>query len=171
MSRGDTTESWMRSRGSGSGGISTTTDGTLSGAGLGGGVRGGGGVSTSEGSSKSSKNAYRGFLDGRDSARFAEETASSSSATLSLQLPFSDDESALLGDFNQAFFLGAENGGGGSGAANDILGLTLQGGGGTLETLPGRVVKTRILELYEKLAHLERLRAALESQLLQERAR
>lgn len=125
---------------------------------------------------------------------FSEETGSSSSATLSLQLPFSEDEAALMSVLGQKFRLAANGGGGGGGLgagtggggggggmgaragvvgmhATDALGFTAGQRVGLLEGLPGEAVKARVLQLDEEMAHLERSRDKLEGQLRSERGR
>lgn len=102
-------------------------------------------------------------------AEFHEETASSSSATLSLQLPFSDDEFALLGGVDQAFLPGAE--GGELGGLGDASGLSVRGRCAAVDGLTVNMMKTRMLAMNEDLERLERQRASLESELLQERTR
>lgn len=109
---------------------------------------------------------------------FPEDTASSSSAALSLQLPFSDDEAALLsgivgGGSGRVFHLGANVGAGGAGGgAGEVnsLGLAVPRTG-WLEGLPVGATRTRMLELNQELTHLDRCRGALEGDLRQERAR
>lgn len=170
---GDMTKSWMRSRGI-CGSIGTSMDDTPSSRtrshvhGTGGG-NGGSDISPKYRSHRAHGNFTRGGGRGHE-AEFHEETASSSSATLSLQLPFSDDEFALLGGgVNQTFLPGAE--GGELGGLGDASGLSVRGRCAAVEGLTASMMKTRMLAMNEELGRLERQRASLESELLQERAR
>lgn len=116
--------------------------------------------------------AYDFLESGGREGVFSEETASSSSATLSLQLPFSEDDTALLNGLGQTFQI----------ASADGIGIVDSGGGiggaeftgprtGLLEGLPHEAIRVRMLELKEELTHLDRCRTALEEDLRQERAR
>lgn len=132
-----------------------------------GGRRGGGS------SSKSRDNASLRFLNGGGGSGggigFSEDTASSSSPALSLQLPFSEDEAALLNGLDQTFRLAGDAGV--VGMAGSALGLAGMRTGGLLDELPADAARVRVLELREELAHLDRRRTALEAELRQERAR
>lgn len=115
----------------------------------------------------------------------SEESSSSTSATLSLQLPFSEDEAAWMGGLEHTFPLGTVGSavvGGGSGVvdvygggedssnAPSLTGLGQQSGV-LLEGLPAEAMRVRMLELNKELTHLDQCRRSLERQLTQERAR
>eukprot|EP00904_Undaria_pinnatifida_P004070 jgi/Undpi1/13664/HiC_scaffold_9.g03318.m1 len=191
----DDTDSWARSRSDGGGGRG---GGDSGGGGRGFGVEGGGSAGYplrgGRGSARgvSNRNASLRFVGGlggvngsgggRDRGMFSEDTGSSSSATLSLQLPFSEDEAALMSVLGQKFHLAAHRGGGGGGGmgagggvvgmrATDALGLAAGQTVGLLEGLPGEAVKARVLQLEEEMAHLERCRGGLEGELRSEKTR
>lgn len=121
-----------------------------------------------------------GYSEGHE-----DDTSSSTSATLSLQLPFSEDEAALLSDLGQNFQLGTVaggaaagvvgSGGGGGvgdrGAANALLVAGGESNRVIFEGLSAEAVRVRIVDLNEELTHLDRCRRSLEAELRQERAR
>lgn len=120
-----------------------------------------------------------GFLGGAAAGDgLSEETSSSSSATLSLQLPFSEDEAAVLSGLGHTFHLaragsGVTGGGGGglSGNGNNAALLAGQGQRSVFfDRLPAEAVRVRMLDLNEELTHLDRCRRTLEVKLRQERA-
>lgn len=113
----------------------------------------------------------------------SEETSSSSSATFSLQLPFSEDDAALMDGLGNTCQLKTGSSAGG-GRVVDIHGgdgvggknVALLAGQGQqkrifVDGLPAEAVRVRVLELNEELTHLDRHRRSLEGQLTQERAR
>lgn len=114
-------------------------------------------------------NASLGFLG--SGVDFSEDTVSSSSATLSLQLPFSDDETGILNGLGQTFHLAARPGDRDSDGFVNALGLATGQGRGLLEGLQAEAVRARMVELNEELTHLDQSRRALEGKLREERAR
>lgn len=115
----------------------------------------------------------------------SEESSSSTSATLSLQLPFSEDEAAWMDGLGHTFPIGTVGSAGGSGGSG-VVGVRCVGensnsapfatghgqqSGILLERLTAETMKVRMLELNEELTHLDQCRRSLEGQLTQERAR